>query len=436
MQPSRRNCLCALLALLVFPLLSAGRAHAATLTITSSPPGATVEIDGVIVGTTPFQMKVPGGYFHKTRTVFGQTLQHEMTLRIYKDGYTAQDLRLTEGPFAWISMNGRTEGHYWLLKANHIEATLEPVSTAFTGRVNRVKKTDARASEVNAGAELTTQEIVENAIPAVVRLSSPEGWGTGFLITDTGVIATNRHVVEGRNSMTVRLSNGTQLLGKVIYTSPAGGPDAALVKVEGSGFPFLPLADSSEVHPGETVITIGNPERGMPDTVTKGIVSAVGRDPLAGSGTWVQTDAPINPGNSGGPLLDSRGAVVGINTLLMRDPENPDTTLHGMSFAQSSHDLLEILERFYPRARDGSEPVAASASPRTGHGKVTISCDVAGAEIYVDGKFVGQTPSTLQLASGTHHIEVKSEGKRGWERDLEVLKDSQLTLHPVLGGSR
>jgi hypothetical protein len=61
---------------------------------------------------------------------------------------------------------------------------------------------------------------------------------------------------------------------------------------------------------------------------------------------------------------------------------------------------------------------------------------VAGAEIYVDGKFVGQTPSTLQLASGTHHIEVKSEGKRGWERDLEVLKDSQLTLHPELGGSR
>jgi hypothetical protein len=228
------------------------------------------------------------------------------------------------------------------------------------------------------------------------------------------------------------------LLGKVIYTSPAGGPDAALVKVEGSGFPFLPLADSSEVHPGEPVITIGNPERGMPDTVTKGIVSAVGRDPLAGSGTWVQTDAPINPGNSGGPLLDSRGAVVGINTLLMRDPENPETTLHGMSFAQSSHDLLEILERFYPRSRDSSETVAASTSPSqpTGHGKVAISCDVAGAEIYVDGKFVGQTPSTLQLASGTHHIEVKSEGKRGWERDLEVLKDSQLTLHPELGGSR
>src|SRR5690348_3080073 len=433
MQPSRRNCLCALLALLVFPLLFPGRARAATLTITSSPPGATVEIDGVIVGTTPFQMKVPGGYFHKTRTVFGQTLQHEMTLRIYKDGYTAQDLRLTDGPFEWVAMDGRRQGHYWLLKASRIEAILEPASVAFTGRVKRM---DRRAAPANAGAELSTEEIVANAIPAVVRLSSPGEWGTGFLITDTGVIATNRHVVEGRNSMTVRLSNGTQLMGKVIYTSPPGGADAALVKVEGSGFPFLPLADSFEIHPGETVITIGNPERGMPDTVTKGIVSAVGRDPLAGNGTWVQTDAPINPGNSGGPLLDSRGAVVGINTLMMRDPENPDTTLHGMSFAQSSHDLLDILERFYPRGQGASAPVAASPAAPAGHGEVAITCDVDDAEVYVDGKFVGQTPSKLQLASGIHHIEVKSDGGREWDRDLEVLKDSRLTLHPVLGEPR
>jgi hypothetical protein len=134
--------------------------------------------------------------------------------------------------------------------------------------------------------------------------------------------------------------------------------------------------------------------------------------------------------------LDSRGAVVGINTLMMRDPENPDATLHGMSFAQSSHDLLEILERFYPRAQGASEPVAASPAPPTGHGEVAITCDVGDAEVYVDGKFMGQTPSTLQLASGTHHIEVKSEGRREWERDLEVLKDSRLTLHPALGESR
>lgn len=83
MQPSKRNCLCALLSLTVFPPLCAPQARANTLTITSSPTGATVEIDGVIVGRTSFHMKVPGGYFHKARTVFGQTLQHEITLRTY-----------------------------------------------------------------------------------------------------------------------------------------------------------------------------------------------------------------------------------------------------------------------------------------------------------------------------------------------------------------
>jgi hypothetical protein len=63
---------------------------------------------------------------------------------------------------------------------------------------------------------------------------------------------------------------------------------------------------------------------------------------------------------------------------------------------------------------------------------VAIASDPAGAEIYVDGKFVGQTPSTIRLPSGTHRIEVKSQGKQNWQRDLEVLKDSELRLRPVL----
>jgi serine protease Do len=425
MQPSRRQCLWALLALLVCPLYAA-RTNADTLTITSSPAGATVEIDGVTVGTTPYKMNLPGGYFHKTRTVFGRTLQHEMSLRIYKDGYAPLDLKLTDGPFEWTALNGRNQGKYWLIKTNHIEATLVAVPTAFTGYV---KTTSAHGQEADLRPELQTQEIVENAIPAVVRLANPDGWGTGFLITDTGVIATNRHVVEGRTSIMAVFSNGTKLLGKVIYTSRPSGPDVALVKVDGSGFPYLRLADVSEVRAGQPVITIGNPEGGLPNTVTRGIVSAVGRDPTAGSGTWVQTDASINPGNSGGPLLDSRGEVVGINTLKKRDPENPGTPLPGMSFALSSGDLLDILHQFYSQA--STAPEAGSSSP-PGTGAVTVACETMGAEIYVDGKFVGQTPSTLQLASGSHYIEVKSQGKRDWTRNLEVLKDSQLTLHPML----
>lgn len=194
--------------------------------------------------------------------------------------------------------------------------------------------------------------------------------------------------------------------------------------------PHLSLADISRVHQGQTVIAIGNPGHGLPNSVTRGIVSAVGHDRESGPGTWIQTDASINPGNSGGPLLNAYGEVIGINTLKKRDPQDPNVALPGMSFALSSSDLLQVLRRFYPDA-----VLSTPASVPNGRGSVTLASDPPGAEIYIDGKFVGQTPSTIQLPSGTHLIEVRSRGKQDWERDLDVLKDSQLTLHPVLESS-
>src|SRR5271156_3595671 len=106
MQPSRRHCLYASLALLVF-CAAAHRTFAETLTITSSPPGATVEINGVVVGVTPYVAKFPSGYFHKTHTVFGTRLEHGMLARVYKDGFSVQEIELTEGPFEWVGLNGR-----------------------------------------------------------------------------------------------------------------------------------------------------------------------------------------------------------------------------------------------------------------------------------------------------------------------------------------
>ncbi len=230
MQPSRRHCLFASLALLALSLL-APRTRAETLTITSSPPGATVEIDGLVAGTTPYKTDFPGGYFHKTHTAFGSRLEHSMTLRVAKDGYITQQITLTNGPFDWVAITGRHRGNYFLLKSSHVDVKLDPVSYG------------------------------------------------------------------------------------------ARGP-----------------------------------------------VETIGKD---------------------GPLRPVSGSA-------LRSDE-----------------------------RDANSPA----------GSVTIASDPPGAEIYVDGKFVGQTPSTIQLPSGTHRIEVKSRGKQGWERDLEVLKDSQLTLHPVLESS-
>ncbi|MGB6843816.1 MAG: trypsin-like peptidase domain-containing protein [Candidatus Acidiferrales bacterium] len=404
--------------------LAAGAAGE-SLVIKSSPPGATVEIDGIVVGTTPYELKCPGGYFHKTKTVFGARLEHAMTARVYKDGYTAQEFKLTEGPFEWVALNGRNHGHYWLLKTNQLEASLEPVSRVFNGAIHAAPASFRR---VSARSELPLEQIVETATPAVVKLQDAEGWGTGFLITDTGIIATNHHVTEGTSTMTVVFSDGTKMPGKVVYSNSAQGTDLALVKVEGRNFPSLPLARSDELRAGQTVIAIGNPGGGMPDTVTRGIVSAVGRDREAGPGTWIQTDANINPGNSGGPLLNVYGEVVGINTLKVIGLGNSSGTVSGLGFALSSDDLLQLLQRFYPDA-DSDPPATAPV----GTGSVTIASDVEGADIYVDGKLVGETPSKIVLSMGTHHVEVKTSGKQEWVRDLDVTKDSEVTLRPALG---
>ena len=112
--------------------------------------------------------------------------------------------------------------------------------------------------------------------------------------------------------MAATSGNGQSFVAKVVYIDPS--LDIALVKLDGAGFPTLPIADPATAQLGSTgVIAIGTPSQGMQNTVTKGIISAVGQMPNE-TGTWVQTDAAINPGNSGGPLLNSAGEVVGITT--------------------------------------------------------------------------------------------------------------------------
>jgi serine protease Do len=138
--------------------------------------------------------------------------------------------------------------------------------------------------------------------------------GTGFAINSNGHIITNNHVVEGATEITVKLSDGRELSAKLVGRDPK--TDLALLKVEATGLPTIPMGDSSELKVGEPVMAIGNPF-GLAQTVTTGIVSATGR--VIGQGPYddfVQTDASINPGNSGGPLINARGQVIGINTAI------------------------------------------------------------------------------------------------------------------------
>jgi serine protease Do len=138
--------------------------------------------------------------------------------------------------------------------------------------------------------------------------------GSGFVLSPDGYIVTNNHVVEDATDIEVKLADGRELPAKVIGRDPK--TDVALLKVEGTGLPVIPLGDSSTLQVGEPVMAIGNPF-GLEQTVTTGIVSATGR--VIGSGPYdnfIQTDASINPGNSGGPLINARGEVIGINTAI------------------------------------------------------------------------------------------------------------------------
>ena len=142
------------------------------------------------------------------------------------------------------------------------------------------------------------------------------GQGSGFIIDKSGYIVTNNHVVEGADTIKVVLKDEKEYDAEIVGRDPV--TDIALIKVEAKGdLPAVPMGSSDNLKVGEWVAAIGSPF-GLEHTVTAGIVSAKGR--VIGSGPYddfIQTDASINPGNSGGPLINMRGEIVGINTMII-----------------------------------------------------------------------------------------------------------------------
>lgn len=148
-----------------------------------------------------------------------------------------------------------------------------------------------------------------------------KGTGSGFIISADGRILTNAHVVDGADTVTVRLKDGRTFQGKVLGKDEL--TDVAVVKIQANSLPIVALGNSDQLQPGDWAIAIGNP-LGLNNTVTSGIISATGRTStdIGASADkrvdYIQTDAAINPGNSGGPLLNSRGEVVGMNTAIIQ----------------------------------------------------------------------------------------------------------------------
>lgn len=170
--------------------------------------------------------------------------------------------------------------------------------------------------------------------------------GSGVIVDPSGLIVTNNHVVSGADEIKVLLDDKREFKAELIGTDPK--TDLAVLRIEAKNLPTVPWADSDQLEVGEFVLAVGNPF-GLNQTVTMGIVSAVGRARMgiAEYEDFIQTDAAINPGNSGGPLVNERGELVGINTAIFsRSGGNM-----GIGFAVPSNMARSILDQLVKTGR-------------------------------------------------------------------------------------
>lgn len=206
------------------------------------------------------------------------------------------------------------------------------------------------AREVSSAFEAASRKIA----PAVVRIESfqsgggglfPAGQGSGVVIDEDGLIATNAHVVRGASSLKIVLVDGRTFDGKTVGLD--NETDLALVEIQAEGLVSAKLRESQPARVGEWVIAVGNP-LGLGHSVTAGIVSGRGRNQgITSYDNFIQTDAAINPGNSGGPLVDLDGRVVGINTAVIDARRGGQ----GIGFAIPATMVSEVVEELAANGR-------------------------------------------------------------------------------------
>lgn len=172
-----------------------------------------------------------------------------------------------------------------------------------------------------------------------VKTQPKVGFGSGVIISKDGYIVTNNHVIDNADIISVKLNDGREFKGRIIGADAS--TDLALVKIEGEDLPTIPVGDSDQLKIGEWVLAVGNPFN-MTSTVTAGIVSAKARSLGVynqGVESFIQTDAAINQGNSGGALVNARGELVGINSVLY----SPTGAYSGYGFAIPTSIMTKVI---------------------------------------------------------------------------------------------
>lgn len=214
-------------------------------------------------------------------------------------------------------------------------------------------------SVVENDAVVETVAAVESAVVSIISRGETRNFfneelenissGSGFIVTEDGFIATNKHVVEGATSVSVLTEDGKEFEANIVDIDPLS--DFAMLKVEATGLPVVNLGFSDEVQVGESVVAIGNALGAYDNTVTTGIISGKNRTIVAGSQGegarlegLLQIDAAINQGNSGGPLTNLSGQVIGINTAVDRAGE-------GIGFAIPINDVRPAIDSVLAEGR-------------------------------------------------------------------------------------
>jgi putative serine protease PepD len=288
---------------------------------------------------------------------------------------------------------------------------------AKTTTASSVGVTSSGTRQEVASTALSATQIYKEASAGVVSIkavtSQGEDSGTGIVLNDKGLILTNDHVVEGANSLTVAPKGSATITRSATLVGEEANDDLALIKVDPSGLGLKPLTltSSKSVQVGDAVYAIGNPY-GLDETLTRGIVSALGRTISAPDGAKItgaiQTDAALNPGNSGGPLLNDQGEVIGVNSQIASEAASvagsqPGST--GVGFAVSSDTVAQAV-----KAIEAGTGVSSSAATT----RSAVQSEAEGAQ--GEGSAGAQSPYAQRSPYGS---EGGSSGVEAGGREVE-----------------
>ena len=266
--------------------------------------------------------------------------------------------------------------------------------TAVPAQGSQPQAATASTTALSQGIQLSSVDIQSDVISAVQKIgpsvvtivstmpgqltpfglsSDTQASGSGVIVSDKGYVITNHHVISGASQVNVILADGTSIPAKIIGSDQY--TDLAVLQINTKVPAVAVLGNSDTLKPGETAIAIGSPLGDFKNTVTVGVISATGRSLDTGEGYqlegMIQTDAAINHGNSGGPLVDLSGAIVGINTLIVRSSGTSGDVAEGLGFAIPSNTVQAVTSQIIAKGY--------ISRPYLGISMQTIDPDIASA---------------------------------------------------------